>query len=245
MKTHIKFTLAMAFLTFMFSSLSRADLFIDSVYPNVGKVGEDLIVTIRGGGFDEHTRVFISPDYGNRGRIVGSVDTFCIANAVAVVDQTVYVADGPDGLHVIDVSDPQNPTIVGSVLTSGGTGGVAVADQTAYLANGRGGLQVVRCERPSKSLHCRFRWVRPGDARGVAVASQTAYVADGDYGLQVVDVSDPQNPAIVGSLDTPRQCQTRLRAWPDRICGGWRLRLASCRCERPSKSFYCRFGEYT
>ena len=32
---------------------------------------------------------------------------------------------------------------------------------------------------------------------------QTAYVADGFSGLQIVDVSDPLNPAISGSVDTP------------------------------------------
>ena len=40
-------------------------------------------------------------------------------------------------------------------------------------------------------------------AEGIFLVDQTAYVADGSSGLQVIDVSDPQNPAIIGSADTP------------------------------------------
>ncbi|MFH1845028.1 MAG: PKD domain-containing protein [bacterium] len=46
----------------------------------------------------------------------------------------------------------------------------------------------------------------PGTAEDVAVAAgraDIAYVADGAAGLQVVDVSDPLNPVIITSLDTP------------------------------------------
>ena len=41
----------------------------------------------------------------------------------------------------------------------------------------------------------------PGGARDVAVAGSYAYVADMYSGLQVIDISNPQNPEIVGSVD--------------------------------------------
>ncbi len=43
----------------------------------------------------------------------------------------------------------------------------------------------------------------PGFARDVAVSGAVAYVAAEFTGLQVIDVSDPQNPAILGSVATP------------------------------------------
>ncbi|MFQ6104951.1 MAG: T9SS type A sorting domain-containing protein [Candidatus Glassbacteria bacterium] len=43
----------------------------------------------------------------------------------------------------------------------------------------------------------------PGDARGVAVSGGYAYVADYGSGLQVVDITNPQSPVIVVSVDTP------------------------------------------
>ncbi|MCP3974392.1 MAG: PKD domain-containing protein [bacterium] len=46
----------------------------------------------------------------------------------------------------------------------------------------------------------------PGTAEGVIVPAgraDIAYVADGEAGLQVVDITDPLNPFIVGTVDTP------------------------------------------
>jgi len=39
------------------------------------------------------------------------------------------------------------------------------------------------------------------------VIDKTAYLADGDAGLQIIDISDPQNPAITGSIDTPGEAK--------------------------------------
>jgi hypothetical protein len=38
---------------------------------------------------------------------------------VALLDATAYVADGPVGLRVVDVSAPSKPTIVGTYKTRG------------------------------------------------------------------------------------------------------------------------------
>ena len=44
--------------------------------------------------------------------------------------------DGGSGLQVIDVSDPENPTIVGSADTPGWAAGVYVSGNYAYVADG-------------------------------------------------------------------------------------------------------------
>ena len=43
----------------------------------------------------------------------------------------------------------------------------------------------------------------PGFANNVDVSGDFAYVAAGSAGLQVVDVSDRENPTIVGSFSSP------------------------------------------
>jgi hypothetical protein len=43
----------------------------------------------------------------------------------------------------------------------------------------------------------------PDRALGVAVSGTHAYVADGGSGLQVIDITNPESPRIVGSVDTP------------------------------------------
>ncbi len=54
---------------------ASAELRIDSVSPNVGKVGEPLTVTLKGSGFDSGTKVSVALDSGNTTKIIGSVAT--------------------------------------------------------------------------------------------------------------------------------------------------------------------------
>ncbi len=75
--------------------------------------------------------------------ILGSVDTPSAARGVAVSGTVAYVADGPSGLQVIDVSDPGSPVLLGSVGTPNYAFGVAVSADVAYVADGFSGLQVI------------------------------------------------------------------------------------------------------
>lgn len=64
---------------------------------------------------------------------------------VAVVDSTAFVANGLEGLLIVDVTDPANPRILGSVATPGEVRTVAVSGgvSVAYVANSDSGLQVI------------------------------------------------------------------------------------------------------
>jgi hypothetical protein len=175
---------------------------IESVYPTLGLIGQDLDVNLKGMGFDENTRLSMSLDVGHRSAIIGSVDTPGDACGITIVGDTAYVADWDDGLKVIDISNPQNPQIIGSVDTPGGAVSVTVVGDIAYVADEYEGLQVIDISDP-QNTQIIGSVDTPGFASGVAVVGDTAYVADGESGLQVIDISDPQSPQIIGSVDTP------------------------------------------
>jgi hypothetical protein len=121
---------------------------------------------------------------------------------VAVAGGYAYVADAWEGLRVVDVSTPSNPTEVGFYDTPGwGAAGVAVAGGYAYVADRNSGLRVVDVSNPSNPTEVGF-YDTPGDAWGVAVAGGYAYIADGNS-LRVVGVSNPSNPTEAGFYDTP------------------------------------------
>ena len=44
----------------------------------------------------------------------------------------------------------------------------------------------------------------PGQPHAMVLSGNYVYVAALQTGLQVIDIADPQNPQIVGSVDTPR-----------------------------------------
>lgn len=128
-------------------------------------------------------------------------------SSVAVVDDTVLVADRGAGLTAVDVSNRAAPRIVGSVapltrpqipdLTS-----LQVVGSTAYLTAGPDGLVMFDVSTPSAPRRVGKLFFS-ADANAASVAGGYAYVALGADGVQVVDVSDPSAPREVGQLDTP------------------------------------------
>ena len=170
------------------TSVASAELKLESVYPTLGVLGQDLSVTLTGSGFDENTRVSMSLDTGHRTAIIGSIDTPGDARGVTVVGDTAYVANGSSGLQIIDVSNPASPTLIGSVDTPGSVREVTVIGDTAYVAEG-GGLQIINVSNPVSPILIGFVDT-PGYAQGVTVVENTAYVVDWS-GLQIIDVSNP------------------------------------------------------
>lgn len=181
------------------SSAYAEGISIDSVYPNVGKLGEDFGVTIRGSGFDANTRVSMSLDVLNRWRIIGSFDNDSALD-VCLWGSAAYVNSG-DLIDIMDIHDITRPISVGSVDTPGKCNDIAVMDGFAYVADDDRGLQVLDLTDPLKPT-MMGSVDTPGKALAVAVAGHIAYVADDDGGLQVMDISDPWRPAIKGSLNT-------------------------------------------
>ena len=146
------------------------------------------------------------------------------AKSVRVVDNYAYVV-GAEGsvdfdelgrvmgwdvggglLQVIDISNPQSPTIVGSLADNGSAPGfldVFISGSYAYVV-GSGGLQVIDIsdpENPRFSASADIQMFAGGenDNAGIDVKGGYAYMTDG-MGLQVVDISNPEQPRVAGSF---------------------------------------------
>ena len=75
---------------------------------------------------------------------VGSFDTIDYASGVYISGDYAYVANGVDGLWIIDVSRPEDPTDVGFFDTGGLALGVYVTGNYVYVADGDDGLYILR-----------------------------------------------------------------------------------------------------
>ncbi len=144
---------------------------------------------------------------------------------LAVRGGYAYVAANTEGLQIVDVSNPQNSRIVGSFGDSSATGfavkDVQIRDGKAYIAIGKGGMKIVDVEDPANpvlvsELTTAFSssfsatdlelgedvvlltgWNRVrADSAGFRLIR--AYVT-----TQVIDISDMNNPILVGSVDFP------------------------------------------
>lgn len=123
--------------------------------------------------------------------VIGSLPLEGTAYAVALSGSLAYVAAGNGGLHVIDVSAPDEPVLLATASTTNAQD-VAIDGERAYVADGSSGLLIFDVSTPpsAQTPPVRIGSVDThGSAVEVTVNNGLAYVADSHEGLVVVDVA--------------------------------------------------------
>jgi hypothetical protein len=150
--------------------------------------------------------------------LVGSVGTFDRTMDVAIAGSYAFLATSPTwpdtingSIQVIDIANPFSPQLVRSVDTPGYPQGIAIAGSFAYVAWGDSGLQVIDITDPL--IPNRIGSVSTlGYSWDVAIAGSYAFVASTsptwpdpnvDGNLQIIDITNPQNPQLVGNVGVP------------------------------------------
>ncbi len=142
----------------------------------------------------------------------GNISLSGCPESIKTSDYRVFVRTSGTGYHenallMINVADPDNPTMITSHYTEYYPGDVCVYEEELYFT-----------ENVPKALHVfdlnyqnTFEQIgtfeKPGEANGIIVEGDLAYITDDDGGLRVLDISNPENPHFVGSFDTPNYTQ--------------------------------------
>ncbi|HYG34781.1 MAG TPA: immunoglobulin domain-containing protein [Clostridia bacterium] len=121
------------------------------------------------------------------------------ARGVYVVNNLAYVANGSNGLAIINISKPDQAVRVGGGDTSGFAYDVVVAGQYAYVADGTNGLEVFNVANPTNCVRVGGCDVTNQVVK-VAVNGNHAFLLDG-YRLHVINVSNPTNCVYVTTTD--------------------------------------------
>jgi len=116
-----------------------------------------------------------------------TLSTFDTVNAygVQVGGNYAYIADGGNGLRLVDVSIPLVPAQVGVYDTPGWSRSLRVVANLAYVADWTNGVSVIDVVDPASPMGVT-QYQTPGRVRDVDVAGPYLYVADFDYGLRVL-----------------------------------------------------------
>jgi hypothetical protein len=136
---------------------------------------------------------------------VGFEEAATNAWAVTVVDDYAYVAGRMDDLHIVDVSDPTSPSLESTYTSSiyDLVQDVAVTSSPGQIYAHVGyfnHLFIVDVTDPSSPSELG---IYTTTLQALAAAGSYVYVAAGEDGLRAIDVSDPLNPTLAGTLDTP------------------------------------------
>ncbi len=114
------------------------------------------------------------------------------AEDVIARGNVLYIADGWEGLYIVDASNELAPRVLSSYTTFRYAHGVDVVSPYAYVADWDRGLWIVDVRDPTHPFTVGHHDT-PGRASKVAVSGDYAYIADGS-GIEVIDVSDPAHP---------------------------------------------------
>ena len=121
---------------------------------------------------------------------------------VCVIGNFAYLADGWDGLYIIDVTDPSNPLEAGIYDTPGSADAVTIKDTLAFVADAWEGLRIINISDPGNPVEIGYLNT-DGSAEDVAVSGDYAYVADDYNGLRIILIETPTLPVEAGHFDMP------------------------------------------
>jgi hypothetical protein len=123
----------------------------------------------------------------------------CPSN-LAVQGDFVYVANGVNGVHVINVADPIHPVNAGWFDVPYAAQDIVVTGNYAYVTVERFGLQVTDISDPANPQ--LMSWVYGNEYPwGLAVVGTRAYLATMEGGLQLIDVADPLDLRFAGQME--------------------------------------------
>ena len=139
-------------------------------------------------------------------REVGRYETVDFADAVSVVGNYAYVPTTYEGLHIVDISNPIDPTRSSYYQPPGGGGrDVVVSNGIAYYVD-EGGLALIDVSDPSNPFQTGYivtlESTTDNRAHDVDISGSLAYVVQAGSGIKVVDVSNQQNPSLIGTFQT-------------------------------------------
>ena len=140
-----------------------------------------------------HERGFISLTEWPGGEILSASVGVVVKNSLA------YVAAENTGIKIVDVSQPDSPTLIGNCRFDGAQD-VAVAGNYAYVASSSG-LTVVDVSDPRNPVQRSFIGT-PDSAERVNFKDNIVYMSERNTGMVTIDVSNPLNPTLSGSYNT-------------------------------------------
>jgi len=131
------------------------------------------------------------------------------ANALSITGEYAYIADGNQGLQIINISDKTSPEIINSYDTTGYTEDIIIESNDAYLADGNQGVSIINIADPANpKLISTYSTL--GYAKDIFVSQSYAYVINENQGLQILDISNKTNLFQLGAYDTSGAAESVL-----------------------------------
>ncbi len=133
---------------------------------------------------------------------IGEIATPGNAQEVAVHKDTAYIADGAEGIQLINIRQQAAPKLIGTVKGFTFAHRIQIANGYAYIVDRENGLLIYDLQELHNEIEPKpistFHTV--GEALAVWVDGHTVYLSDRNQGFQILDFERIDIPAIVGKV---------------------------------------------
>jgi len=144
---------------------------------------------------------------------ISSVPISSYTDELVISGHYAFIANGYDGLRVVDFSDMDNPVEIGHYEGTGITWKSDISGDYAYLANSSSGLSIIDISNPNLSGPTKVGGIASeSETRDVAISGNTAIIADWSSGVRLIDVADPTNPQEISRIEG-------INAWRVEVSG--------------------------
>lgn len=186
--------------TFNPKIMSRWDILDNGVYARLAK-GENNIIYLNNG--DKGIFVLDASSI-EKPEIVTFFDTDGYAGDIKINGHIAFVADGKEGLKIIDVRPSSLYTGIQMVYTAGNANSIDVDELNNFYVSVDDNLKVYKSENLTNlteigSIYFNNDYKRSNTAK-IALQGKTAYIVYPFNGLYIVDISIPSSPILLSFL---------------------------------------------
>ena len=139
-------------------------------------------------------------------------------NVVATTD-TLYTADNTRGIGVFGIDDPDDPEFIEHIELGSGALDVAIEGSTLVVAAGSAGLIIMDTGVARSPVEVSRLWTG-SPIVDVSVEGTTVWMVDHEA-VWAVDASQPEDPTVIGRMETPRFAMTVSAIGQDAWVGDW------------------------
>lgn len=134
---------------------------------------------------------------------LSGVDVNTRGNKIFARGDIAYISR-PDGLHLVDISDPTNPVDISVYSLGRCPFDLFIDNNIAYLALGYDGLQLIDISNPAyPTLISTYYEPLNGDGVFDVYVSNDVILMAGIEVIRLLDVSNPANPSQISVYDAP------------------------------------------
>ncbi|MHA1474366.1 MAG: LVIVD repeat-containing protein [Promethearchaeota archaeon] len=124
------------------------------------------------------------------------------AGGIFIRENFLFLADGGDGMEIIDISDLEHLVEIGQVDDDGGyASAVIIQENIAYVADSDDGLEIIDVSNVSHPVKVG-QYFEQGEIIDLEINQDIAYLLNDGIKLEIINITNPTQPQKIGQFNS-------------------------------------------